>query len=792
MFTWDFQYISKARLAETFGQLMLDPNKGDILVRIHTAIHSEEEAVDLARFIKRLVPSAQIMGTSTSASVSMGRPHKDQCNIAVSQISEGYIRTTLTTQDFDRAGLRDAFIDDDTKLILAFIAADFEKADGFVSDINRMFPGIPMTGGIADISDNEYQRNSGSAFVFNEDGYLDHGSILAAFGGRKLGIAGGFAVGSKVVDTAGMDADSVISASVEVNNLFDMVHFTDDERRLINPGNTAKGLKIAFLYDGGIIADARKLFRKIENFPNAETLFGYTCASRLRVYPACSNWELSVYENSNMCGCITNGVIAFEDGKNILSDWAFAVTAAGENVWMQKYNPYVFSHTEALADDNRRLLSYVMQIEKKREEENVEGSLKSFARVCEEELLSSAEQELPNAAALNMDMHLKGYDRICMINIMDAVGIKTVFPESMVEMTKRNFIGKCAAYTQKKDYRVYTLDKWLFAVAAPSYKVRLSEFIKDMEELQRELFKTSDETVAVVPAFCILDDCDPDYLYDRYNSAYNRMQQKNLQFYVYNVDSDRIDEDMIRDRYNMVDIINYALDHDRVIPYYQGIYDNSDQKISHYEALMRIEDDKGRIYYPVEFLSVARSYGLLYDSMSAMMIRKVFDKFKDYDDKVVSINLGMRDIRNRDIVEFICGFLSTAKHPENFVFEILENEDVDDYEYMLEIVDRIHSLGGRISLDDFGSGYSNLLHVIRINTDYIKIDGSIVRRCSMDPQSEKIIAMIAGWKKQSTRKICIVAEYVENSDIQKMIEKYGIDFSQGYLFSKPAPDIQED
>ena len=49
MFTWNFQYISKKRLSETFRQLMLNPQKGDILIRIHTAIHLEEEAVDLAK-----------------------------------------------------------------------------------------------------------------------------------------------------------------------------------------------------------------------------------------------------------------------------------------------------------------------------------------------------------------------------------------------------------------------------------------------------------------------------------------------------------------------------------------------------------------------------------------------------------------------------------------------------------------------------------------------------------------------------------------------------------------------
>ena len=95
MFTWNFQYISKARLAETFNQLMLDAQKGDILIRIHTAIHLEEEAVELARFIKNLVPRAQIFGTSTSAVISWGKLAPNQCVISVTQMNGGRVKTIM-------------------------------------------------------------------------------------------------------------------------------------------------------------------------------------------------------------------------------------------------------------------------------------------------------------------------------------------------------------------------------------------------------------------------------------------------------------------------------------------------------------------------------------------------------------------------------------------------------------------------------------------------------------------------------------------------------------------------
>ena len=170
--------------------------------------------------------------------------------------------------------------------------------------------------------------------------------------------------------------------------------------------------------------------------------------------------------------------------------------------------------------------------------------------------------------------------------------------------------------------------------------------------------------------------------------------------------------------------------------------------------------------------------------------KKVLEKFSESEKKSVSINLGIRDIKNRGLIDYIYGYLSTVKHPENFVFEILENEDIDDYAMLVDFVDKIHYLGGKISIDDFGSGYSNLQHIANIPCDYLKIDGSIVRKSCEDEQSANLIAMISGWKKLRTDNLSIVAEYVENQQIQDLLLNYDTDYSQGYLFSKPSPDVE--
>lgn len=792
MFTWNFQYISKARLAETFGQLMLNPQRGDILVRIHTAIHSEKEAVELAGFIKSLVPAANIIGMSTPAPISQGRIMLNQCSISVTQMAEGTVRTAMLMPDASGKNVRDMFADDDIRLLLTFFAGRFREAEHFANEINEELPGVSMAGGIVGISDNAYQKDSVKGFVFNEAGWSSYGILMAAYSGSGISIDGGYATGLQAVKIDEQDNAALIEDIKKSEELSRMISFTDDGKRMIGAADAdgTGDLSMAFLHEEAMISDDRKLFRQIEGFQMTEDIFGYICSSRVLQYPGCSEWELSAYENSDINGCITNGVFVRDNGRNVLSDLAFAVTALGEDRRMQRFNPYVFSYTEALSGDNDELISSIMNMKKSMGEgSELPKSIQDFIGACEEKLLRTADEGLKNEAALMMDMRLKGYDRVCIINVMDVLGITSVFSANTVKKTKNNYMNKCRSFTRDRKYHIYKLDKWQLAVSAPAYMVKLSVFISDMEELQRELFKSAEGTVAIVPTFCILDDCDPEYLFDNYNSACNRMQQKNLQFYVYNAESDKSDVSSIRERYRIVDVINYAIENDMIFPYYQGIYDNRKGSISHYEALIRIKDETGRVYFPAEFLDVARTYGLLYDQLSRAMIHKVFEKFSGYEDKSVSINLSMRDIKNQELAEYICDFLTTAQHPENFVFEILENEDVDDYENVLSFVDRIHSLGGRISIDDFGSGYSNLLHVISIHADYIKIDGSIVSRCSADKESEYIIAMIAGWRKLSSRNVGIVAEFVENEDIQKMIENYGIDYSQGYLFSKPAPDI---
>ena len=187
----------------------------------------------------------------------------------------------------------------------------------------------------------------------------------------------------------------------------------------------------------------------------------------------------------------------------------------------------------------------------------------------------------------------------------------------------------------------------------------------------------------------------------------------------------------------MVSIINEAIANDGIVPYFQGIRNNVDGKIKFYESLMRIEDSEGNVYAPFAFLDIAREYGY-YTDISYIMINKVMQIFKDREEQV-TINLNINDIYNYKIVHSILKFLKTAPHPENYVFELTETEEIDNYQVINEFVEQVHQSGGKIAIDDFGSGFSNMVHVFKINSDFIKIDGEIVKNICSDVYDRNVV-----------------------------------------------------
>lgn len=121
------------------------------------------------------------------------------------------------------------------------------------------------------------------------------------------------------------------------------------------------------------------------------------------------------------------------------------------------------------------------------------------------------------------------------------------------------------------------------------------------------------------------------------------------------------------------------------------------------------------------------------------------------------------------------------------IFEIVENENIEDYELVDYFIKEVKQFGAQIAIDDFGAGFSNFKHISRLNIDYIKIDGSLIQNILSDSNSQAIVETIHAFA--SRLGIKTIAEFVDNQAIFDKVTSIGIDFTQGYFIGKPAPDV---
>ena len=230
-----------------------------------------------------------------------------------------------------------------------------------------------------------------------------------------------------------------------------------------------------------------------------------------------------------------------------------------------------------------------------------------------------------------------------------------------------------------------------------------------------------------------------------------------------------------------------AFESDSIVPYYQAIYNLKTDKIEKYEALVRLIDEDGIAISPYYFLDIAKK-SKQYLKLTKQVVKKSFEYFKDKDYEF-SINLTFEDIKSKNISSFVIEMIKEYNIASRVVFEIVESEGIEDFTQVNNFIDTVRTLGCKIAIDDFGSGYSNFEYLIKLNADYIKIDGSLIKDILINKSNEEIVVTIVDFAKRQGFKT--IAEFVSNKEIFNKVKELGIDYVQGYYISEPKPKILE-
>lgn len=242
--------------------------------------------------------------------------------------------------------------------------------------------------------------------------------------------------------------------------------------------------------------------------------------------------------------------------------------------------------------------------------------------------------------------------------------------------------------------------------------------------------------------------------------------------------------------------LRHVLDDDRIALYYQPVVRLADLRTVHCEILLRVRDEKGEIVLPSQFIEHAESLGLVQE-LDMRVVEQLLEYLSQPEQRNAKwryfVNLSRVSISDPNWIRKFKQMLqaSPIDHSQ-LVFEITETAAMHDVDVTEEFIRDLKSLGCRFALDDFGAGFSSFYYLKRFDVDYLKIDGNFVRDLATDEANRIFVRALCdvaeGLNKQ------VIAEWVEDHDVLRILNEMGTPFAQGFLFKRPAPlweDIPE-
>jgi len=235
--------------------------------------------------------------------------------------------------------------------------------------------------------------------------------------------------------------------------------------------------------------------------------------------------------------------------------------------------------------------------------------------------------------------------------------------------------------------------------------------------------------------------------------------------------------------------LRQALERHELVVHYQPIISLDNKSLAGFEALVRWKSPIKGLIYPKEFIQVAEESLLivpidrwvLRESCSFMVQLSVHLPKEVF--LTLNVNLSSKQFTHHDLTQFIQETLMlTGLNEQNLRIEITESVIMEDIEYAIGILDKLHKSGIQICIDDFGTGYSSLSYLFRLPVNALKIDRSFICRLDNGESSEIVHTII---DLAHNLGVDVIAEGVETDTQWKILKQMGCDYCQGYLISHP-------
>ncbi len=392
--------------------------------------------------------------------------------------------------------------------------------------------------------------------------------------------------------------------------------------------------------------------------------------------------------------------------------------------------------------------------------------------------------KLPNRESLFYDISMLKKDAMLMyFHINQISALKELYGE---ELAYKVIIQKAEQLTEAMsgdNVVIYNIDLQRFAVLVKDEKV----FDKYLSILKYSIFNNMENDVydcergySIIANFTVGIAYGRGHLYHRSHVALQKAILEKVNYKEY--DTTNISKELQRSSLDRLKVYKSALHDGNIVPYFQPIVNTQTTSVMKYEALARLITKDGEVIYPYQFLNSAIE-DKTFEFFTRQITQKIFNIYEK-SDMYFSMNLTYDNINSVTMLEYIKNRLEKYGG-ERMTFEIVETEEIKDYGVVEDFILMVKKYGAKISIDDFGSGYSNFTNIIKLNIDYIKIDGTLVTKLLDDEKSKNMVAGLIQFAKSID--VETIAEFVSSRELYDEVKALHVDYIQGYYFGEPKP-----
>lgn len=420
---------------------------------------------------------------------------------------------------------------------------------------------------------------------------------------------------------------------------------------------------------------------------------------------------------------------------------------------------------------------------------NLEDKVNERTAQLEYRLYHDHLTELENHASMMKTIESSSFEVLFLININGFQNINDIYGLNAGNTVLKKFAKILQEFNSDERYKIYRVYGDEFVLYRGKEKSFYDEFEEDKKKVLTYLesikihLDVIDEYIDIEPTIGVsVNEKNP---FIKADMALKHAKKEHKQIVIYTQDIDNYKQ-LANDIYWKKEI-KTALNSDNIVPVFQGIVDKSG-KIIKYETLMRLaqyKDGEEQLISPIYFLTSAVKTQQ-YAKLTKAIVQKSFEIMKNRSIDF-SINLSFSDLSDPIRVKYLQDKMKEYGVEKRVIFEILESEIVSDYKLVLDVIKSFKEQGVRVAIDDFGSGYSNFEHILKLEPDYIKIDASLIKNILIDESSFTLVRAISEFSKELGIKV--IAEFVSSKEIFEILKSLSIDEYQGYYFSIPSKDI---